>query len=98
MVVEALNSVTEYMQEYGNQLLPVRSWNFISGQDPRYTIHVHGDTTFLVLREGLRSLLDYLTQYDCWGTLTFNVFDHVGIDVAQGKIKFTPDADADPWY
>ncbi len=89
MVLEALEHVDQYIHTHGEgQLLPLNSWNWLSGQDDRWTFHVHGHTTFLVLQHGLESMLNYMQIHRYYATGTWNFCDHIGINVAQAQIRF----------
>ncbi|MCJ1245457.1 hypothetical protein MMC30_002661 [Trapelia coarctata] len=89
LVLAALETVDTYIHRHGEgQLLLLNSRNYVSGQDGRWTIHVHGRTTFLVLQQGLESMLNYMPVNRYFATGVWNVFDHVGLDVAQALIRF----------
>jgi len=89
LVLTALEAVDAYIHTHGaGQLLPLNSWNFVSGQDERWAIHVHGHTTFLVLQHGLESMLNYMQVNRFFATGVWNFFDHVDINVAQALIRF----------
>ena len=93
MVLSALEAVDAYIHTHGEGMLLVgQSWNYVSQEDNRFDIHVHGATTYLVLQGGLESMLNYMQHFNYFATGTWNFFDHVNVNVAQALLRFNPNA------
>jgi hypothetical protein len=96
LVTDALIATEVYTHAHGEgQLLAGGTWSFVSPMDPRYTIQVHGVTTYLVLQGTLESILNYMQEFEYFTMSGWNIWDHQS-DVAQLRVVYNTNPYVDP--